>query len=365
MIKKALIVEDDPHVLGYIEDTLCSLNHEHVWVTNQQDARQRFQEERFDYVLLDLQIPAKPNRGGANVEYGVNLLREIMGKPPRRDLPVIIMTAYTAEGLTLSNTLRSDGAADFIAKPFETARRPLTTVIQEVLESTSLASTVSAPSPTAKEKTFQGGELIFRDRHVELLGVKIISQRGNARSIAVLQALAGQDANGRFVRMSADELARAVGHMAGANTITASIQTLRSNAMARLRDAHIVCGPEDLIARSEQGYYLKGWITIGCIDAAHVPADDPAHVPAGPRPVPADDPANDPADHTLNPRQEWIIDELRSGTHLRRTHVERQFCVAEKTAKRDLAELVARKMIVYVRNGRSGHYRAQPGCRRE
>ena len=26
MIKKALIVEDDPHVLGYIEDTLCSLN---------------------------------------------------------------------------------------------------------------------------------------------------------------------------------------------------------------------------------------------------------------------------------------------------------------------------------------------------
>jgi hypothetical protein len=30
MIKKALIVEDDPHVLGHIEDTLCSLNHEHV-----------------------------------------------------------------------------------------------------------------------------------------------------------------------------------------------------------------------------------------------------------------------------------------------------------------------------------------------
>ena len=86
MIKKALIVEDDPHVLGYIEDTLCSLNHEHVWVTNQHDARQRFQEERFDYVLLDLQIPAKPNRGGASKQYGVNLLREILGKPPRRDL---------------------------------------------------------------------------------------------------------------------------------------------------------------------------------------------------------------------------------------------------------------------------------------
>jgi CheY-like chemotaxis protein len=347
MTKKALIVEDDPQVLEYIENTLCSLNHEHVWVTNQQDARQRFQDERFDYVLLDLQIPAKPNRGGASKQFGINLLREILGTPPRHDLPVIIMTAYTADGLNLSNELRSYGAADFIAKPLESSGRSLARVIEQALES---IAPFNSPEKEPQLKPFQGGPLVFSDRRVELHGVKIISRRGNARSIAVLQTLACKDACGRFIRMSADELARAVGDLAGANTITASIQTLRSNATVRLRDAGVACGPEDLIAHSEQGYYLQDWITIHDADDGNVPADGPA-----------DDSTDNPADHVLNRRQEWILNELLNGAQIRRVHVERQLGVTEKTAKRDLTELVARGMIVYVRQGRDGYYRIHQG----
>jgi len=78
-------------------------------VTNQHDARQKFGGDHFDYVLLDLQIPAKPGRGGASKAFGMNLLRELVGKPRRRDLPVIIMTAYTADGLNLASKLTSWG----------------------------------------------------------------------------------------------------------------------------------------------------------------------------------------------------------------------------------------------------------------
>ena len=65
MTPRALIVDDDEQVVQTIEDTLVSLEHEHAWVTNQLDAQQLLRRESFDYVLLDLEIPARPNRRGA------------------------------------------------------------------------------------------------------------------------------------------------------------------------------------------------------------------------------------------------------------------------------------------------------------
>ena len=82
------------------------------------------------------------------------------------------------------------------------------------------------------------------------------------------------------------------------------------------------CGPEDLIARNEQGYYLRDWITLHDADEGSVSADGPANVPAPLHRIPADAPANDPAGNALNSRQEWIVNELLSGAEVRRVHVE-------------------------------------------
>jgi len=60
----------------------------------------------------------------------------------------------------------------------------------------------------------------------------------------------------------------------------------------------------------------------------------------------------------LNPRQEWILEQLKQGTEIQRVTVERQFGVGEKTAKRDLSELVEWGLIEYMRRGRKGSYRA-------
>ena len=48
MAKKALIVDDDPRIMKIIEETLQGLNHEHVWMTNQHDARRALDIEQFD-----------------------------------------------------------------------------------------------------------------------------------------------------------------------------------------------------------------------------------------------------------------------------------------------------------------------------
>lgn len=349
MTKKALIVEDDPQVLEYIENTLCSLNHEHVWVTNQQDARLRFQDERFDYVLLDLQIPAKPNRGGANKEYGINLLREIMGKPPRRDLPVIIMTAYTAEGLGLSNKMRADGATDFIAKPFETSIRPLARVIEEALEARLGNSHVphadSASAPTGGLRPFTGGNLVIFPSHAELSGVKIISARGQGRALPVLEQLARRDQQGRYARHSGEEIAAAIDTLGGLGAVTAAIQTLRRNISTRLRKVGLHCGSEDVIVHDEQGYYLRDWITI---DANHLAS-------------PSKEATTDSAESRSQTRQRWILNQLRNGRQLRRVDFETQFGVQVKTAKRVLNDMVKSGLLEYVRHGREGYYRLRSG----
>jgi CheY-like chemotaxis protein len=95
MTKRALVVEDDPHVMEYIEETMCSLDHEHVWATNQQDARQNLRSGKFDYVLLDLQIPATSTRDMASTEFGITLLREIKAHSGGAT-PVIITTSHPA-----------------------------------------------------------------------------------------------------------------------------------------------------------------------------------------------------------------------------------------------------------------------------
>jgi DeoR/GlpR family transcriptional regulator of sugar metabolism len=59
----------------------------------------------------------------------------------------------------------------------------------------------------------------------------------------------------------------------------------------------------------------------------------------------------------LDPRQAWIVEQLRQGVEIRWVVVEREFDVGEKTAKRDLSDLVQRGWIEYLRHGRDGRYR--------
>jgi len=342
MTTKALVVEDDPQAMDSIEDTLFSMGHAHVWVTNQEDARAALGQDHYHYVLLDLQIPAKPNRGGASLEFGINLLREISqgGGSPRT--PVIIMTAYITECLNLSTRLQSFGASEFIAKPFNSKERSLANVINRVLKVRAVRPKPPDPGRDLSSQPFAGGELVFFPSHAELLGVKIIAARGRGRSLPVLEHLAQKDGQGRFVRMSGDELAAAIGTMGGVNAITAAIQTLRRNITTRLRKIGVQCGPEDVILHDEQGYYLSDAISVG--NATGMGA--------------ARDPAAEPPHRGLNERQRWALDQVHQGEPLRRVDLQQQFQVAEKTAKRDLAELVANEQIEFVRQSRGGFYRA-------
>jgi CheY-like chemotaxis protein len=269
MKPKALIVEDDDRIIGSIEDTLFSIGHEHDWATNQHDAQEYLKGGDYSYVLLDLQIPAKPNRGGADKEFGCNLLRDIQQIKGRGRTPVIVMTAYSADCLDLSTELYANGASEFIAKPFSNKGRTLASVIRKVLSH----HRDLGPDPVAvssrrdaekhSERRFDGGELVVYPDRAVLCGVKIISDMGAGQSLMVLHQLSRQERPGRFVRLSAEDLAKAIDAVGGVGTVTGCVRAIRRNVINRLRKhCRLVCQSDDLIRNDEQGYYLREWIKV-------------------------------------------------------------------------------------------------------
>lgn len=337
MSLRALIVEDDPDVVPWIESSLLSIGHEYDWVTSQLEAQRKLAEHEYAYVLLDMQIPASAERGGASKEFGINLLENIQKLKGHRKLPVIMMTGATSAGLDLSRELFQKGATDLISKPLDRSVRPLNRVIDNVLQEN---MSMPAVETVTHSRQFAGGELQILDDRAELCGVKIITDRGVGQSLNLLRVLSQKDAKGQFLRMSADELAVAVGAAGGIGTITGGVRTIRKNVVDRLGEHRsLVCDKDSLIRNDEQGYYLREWISVSTGEASS-PRD---HDPAG-RPRPN-------AVFGLNGRQEWILSELRRGVKVERAMIERRFGVHARTAKRDLADLSGKGLVTYDADG--------------
>ena len=67
---RALVVEDDFEIQDEIVDELSALGHEHDWAGSQAEAREFLEAGNYDYALVDLEIPARPGRGFAKIDYG-------------------------------------------------------------------------------------------------------------------------------------------------------------------------------------------------------------------------------------------------------------------------------------------------------
>lgn len=368
--RRALVVEDDDRIVPSIEDALFSLGHKVDHVTNQADAQAKLQAGGYDYVLLDLQIPARPHRGGASTEYGVNLLRAIRHTHGPARLPVIIMTAHGGACVDLTKELTRNGANEFIAKPFPEKGRTLVAVIRDVLEEQERRNGAT-PRSDCESRPVEKLTVAFGLDRIEVLGETIAERTERGNFWAVLQRLKRRRDDGRYVPARARELAELFkGRSATENTVSSCVSDLRERIRAALARQGYRCGRDDVIVSGGPGYRFGPKITVEeldgnasascgdigagtCRDIAGTCGDtNLSDVPA-PRPdVPAG-PANVP----LNERQHWALDQLRGGAKLGRGQVEKQFRIVPKTAKRDLSDLVKRGLVEYVRTPRPGFYR--------
>jgi len=146
---KGLVVDDDLGILETIGDMLAVLDHEYECATSALEARQMLAESRYDYVVLDMEIPAKYG-GTPLVRNGQSLLTEIRKMHAKETLPVIVITGRMLDKAEYASELLWNGANDFIAKPFPLTGHTLEASIAKFVAESKSAASSKRPEPVSE-----------------------------------------------------------------------------------------------------------------------------------------------------------------------------------------------------------------------
>ena len=106
MLKKVLIVDDDPDFCDVLRDFLRSKGFEVAITLSGERALLAYMQEKPDVVLLDIQMPGP---------HGLEILREL--KVLDQGANVIIVTAIEDDEIVMR--AMADGALDYIIKPVD------------------------------------------------------------------------------------------------------------------------------------------------------------------------------------------------------------------------------------------------------
>lgn len=104
--KKVMIVEDDLAIAGLLETVVEAEGYEALPVYDGESAVDKARREHPDLITLDLALPRKDGKA---------VLRDLVSTDDTRDIPVIVVSAYT------NNLSREDKrqVAFVVTKPFD------------------------------------------------------------------------------------------------------------------------------------------------------------------------------------------------------------------------------------------------------
>ena len=361
MTHHVLIVEDDADIVESVIDTLESLGHEHDWAKSQEEARQmiaatRDGQNRYTYVLLDLQIPVKFGRGLASIEHGEHLAKEMHQNPTMHGLPIIVMTAYGKEGLEIATNLCEHGVAAFINKPFPHTGRTLASVIQSALNQTYRKHNTNNGKLLNPETPFQGGDLVFYPDRAELCGVSILTPTKSAQMWTILKALTQRHANDRYKAWDSNALAELIGGNCGQGSVIGRIRDFRTSVTETLgRELSLKVERGDVIETSNGGYRLHAKIVV----KNPPPTPEAQQSIAGKTCVAEmmEDAASDDPDAQ---RRAQILTLLSTGERLRKPCIVKKLRLTPAVVKRAVETLSAQGKIEFVGASKAGYYQIIP-----
>ncbi len=106
--KTVLIVDDDPHIVELVKDTLGAAAYTVVGAYSGFEALQTMQTQKVDLLILDLML-------GGNMD-GYELCKHIKKSKETERIPVMILSAKNAMDDKLEAVY--SGAVDYMSKPF-------------------------------------------------------------------------------------------------------------------------------------------------------------------------------------------------------------------------------------------------------
>ena len=120
MARTALVVDDSASMRQMVAYTLRQAGFQVIEASDGQDAIRKFDGQKVDLVITDLNMP--------NLD-GIGLIRAVRGRPDGRYLPLLMLT--TESQAAKKQEGKSAGATGWIVKPFHPAK--LLEVIGKVL----------------------------------------------------------------------------------------------------------------------------------------------------------------------------------------------------------------------------------------
>jgi len=110
-VAKILVVEDNALNIKLFCDLLAAHGHEPEAVTDSREALGVARAFRPDLVITDIQLPHVS---------GMELMQQLRGDETLKDVPIMAVTAYAAQGD--DERIRAAGAQAYVSKPISVAR---------------------------------------------------------------------------------------------------------------------------------------------------------------------------------------------------------------------------------------------------
>ena len=110
---KILVVEDNPMNLELVKDLLEVREYIVYEATNAQEALDQVKSNRFDLILMDIQLPGMD---------GLTATKMIREDPQNKNIPIIALTAHAMKGD--EEKMKEAGCDGYIAKPIDTKEFP-------------------------------------------------------------------------------------------------------------------------------------------------------------------------------------------------------------------------------------------------
>ncbi|MFO7754236.1 MAG: response regulator, partial [Desulfobacteraceae bacterium] len=106
-MERLLLVDDDPNILKIVENLLAGEGYEITKAFSGEEALEKIREESFDLVVTDMRMEGIS---------GIEVLKQ--AKKKDQHIQVIVMTGYASIENAIE-TMREDGAYDYLQKPLE------------------------------------------------------------------------------------------------------------------------------------------------------------------------------------------------------------------------------------------------------